>query len=304
MTLLQRLATLATVGMFFLLVSGALVTTTGSEDGCGSAWPFCDGDWSSLATWIEVNHRLITGIAGLLILAVSVLAWRQLGHRREIRQLVVAALILLAVQSWLGAAAVMWGSSELVMAAHFGVSLASFGSVLLLAVRIHQLQRGWSPRGGPVPPRFRPLLWANLGLLAAVVYVGAYLRHTEIGLACLGWPLCNNMLIPEWGTPAFTNFVHRALAGGLVLLSAATGHLTRPYREARPDLFWGSLAAVVLVVLQALSGWLVVGTLGSVAANVLHSSFVTLYTGALLYLLWQTAPEPAASAREAEVAAV
>jgi len=61
---------------------------------------------------------------------------------------------------------------------------------------------------------------------------------------------------------------------------------------------------VVLVVLQALSGWLVVGTLGSVAANVLHSSFVTLYTGALLYLLWQTAPEPAASAREAEVAAV
>src|SRR5690606_39914944 len=66
-------------------------------------------------------------------------------------------------QSWLGAAAVMWGSSELVMAAHFGVSLASFGSVLLLAVRIHQLQRGWSPRGGPVPPRFRPLLWANLG---------------------------------------------------------------------------------------------------------------------------------------------
>lgn len=303
MTLLQRLAAIATVGMFFLLVSGALVTTTGSEDGCGAAWPFCDGDWSTLATWIEVNHRVITGILGVLILAVSILAWRQWGHRREIRRLVIAALALLIVQSWLGAVAVMWGSSELVMAGHFGVSLASFGSVLLLAVRIRQLETGQSHRGGSVPPRFRSLLWATLLLLVAVVYVGAYVRHTEIGLACLGWPLCNNVLIPEWGTPAFTNFVHRVLAGALALLTAVTGHLTRPYRAERPDLFWGSVAAVVLVILQALSGWLVVETLGSVAANVLHSGLVTLYTGVLLFLALQTTPEKA-SARESPAAAV
>lgn len=297
MTLLQRLAALATLGMFFLLVSGALVTTTGSEDGCGAAWPFCDGDWSTLATWIEVNHRVITGALGLLILALSVLAWRQFGQRREIRRLIILAVALLVIQSWLGAVAVMWGSSEAVMAGHFGVSLASFGSVLLLAVRIRQLETGRSHRNGPVPPRFRALLWATLFLLVVVVYVGAYLRHTEIGLACLGWPLCNNVLIPAWGTPAFTNFVHRALAGALVLLTAVTGHLTRPYREQRPDLFWGSAAAVMLVVLQALSGWLVVDTLGSVAANVLHSSLVTLYTGVLLYLILQATPERA-SARE------
>ena len=303
MTLLQRLAAFSVLGMFFLLISGALVTTTGSEDGCGTAWPNCDGDWSTLATWIEVNHRVITGVLGLSILALSVLAWRQFGGRREIRRLIILALVLLVLQSWLGAVAVMWGSSEAVMAGHFGVSLASFGSVFLLAVRIRQLETGRTYRNGPVPPRFRGLLWANLVLLAAVVYVGAYLRHAEIGLACPGWPLCNNALIPAWGTPEFTNMVHRALAGALLLLTAVTGHLTRPYRHQRPDLFWGSVAAVALVVLQALSGWLVVDTLGSVAANVLHSSWVTLYTGALLFLMWQAVPEKM-SAREPQAAAV
>ncbi|HEY8531083.1 MAG TPA: hypothetical protein VIL08_02435, partial [Limnochorda sp.] len=95
MTLLQRLAAFSALGMFLLLISGALVTTTGSEDGCGTAWPNCDGDWSTLATWIEVNHRVITGVLGLAILTLSVLAWRQLGGRREIRRLIILAIVLL-----------------------------------------------------------------------------------------------------------------------------------------------------------------------------------------------------------------
>lgn len=300
MTLLQRLSILATAGMFFLLVSGALVTTTGSEDGCGNAWPFCDGDWSTLATWIEVNHRVITGVLGLLIVAVSVLAWKRLGHRREVRLLVVVAVGLLLLQSWLGAVAVMWGSSDAVMAAHFGVSLASFGTVLLLAVRIRQLETGLALRQGPVPSRFRLLLGITLLLHLAVVYLGAYLRHTETGLACMGWPLCNGLFLPPWGTPAFTAFAHRVLAGLLLVVTAVTGHQTRAYRQVRPDLYRGAVAAVGLVTLQALSGWLVVGTLGSVAANVAHSSLVTLYTGVLLYLLWQATPEET-GARERQV---
>ncbi|BAS25960.1 COX15/CtaA family protein [Limnochorda pilosa] len=291
MTWLRRLSTAAAVGMFFLLASGVLVTTTGSAAGCGNAWPFCDGDWNTLATWIEVNHRAVTGVLGLLILAVSVLAWRQLGHRRDVRRLVGASLGFLLLQSWLGAAAVMWGSSPPVLATHFGVSLGAFGAVLLLAVRVRQLATGRSYRGGPVPARFRSLLWVSLAWTVGVVYVGAYLRHTHTGLACLGWPLCNGVPVPPLGTAAFVGFVHRLLAGVLILLVAYAGHLTRPYRQDRPDLFRGSLAALALLLLQTLSGWLVVGTLSSIAANVIHSSLVTLFTGVLLYLAMETAPE-------------
>ena len=37
---LKWLGVLATIIMTFVQLGGALVTKTGSEDGCGSSWPF------------------------------------------------------------------------------------------------------------------------------------------------------------------------------------------------------------------------------------------------------------------------
>ena len=40
---LKWLGVLATIIMTFVQLGGALVTKTGSEDGCGSSWPLCNG---------------------------------------------------------------------------------------------------------------------------------------------------------------------------------------------------------------------------------------------------------------------
>ncbi|MFZ8102522.1 heme A synthase, partial [Staphylococcus arlettae] len=40
---LKWLSILATIIMAFVQLGGALVTKTGSADGCGSDWPLCHG---------------------------------------------------------------------------------------------------------------------------------------------------------------------------------------------------------------------------------------------------------------------
>src|SRR5918911_3538966 len=73
--LLRGLAVSATVGMFVVLVMGATVTNTGSAQGCGQSWPLCNGRLVpefTVATAIEYSHRAVTGVEGLLVLALAV----------------------------------------------------------------------------------------------------------------------------------------------------------------------------------------------------------------------------------------
>lgn len=294
---LLRLGTASTVGMYLLLLTGSLVTNTGSADGCGQSWPFCDGDWSTLATFIEVNHRLVTGVLGIMILALSVGAWRAFGRRREVRLLVVSSLLLLVLQSFLGAAAVMWGSPPAVMATHFGVSLASFGTVFLLTIRLKALARGddgEAPRrtsaGSDQIGRFRTLVYVALVLTLLVVYGGALVRHTSSGLACLDWPLCNGQWFPGFSGAVGLVFIHRLSVVVLTVFVAYMGHQTRPWRRERPDLYNGSIVALLLLVAQSLTGWLIVSTRAAIAANMLHAAVLILYAAALLYLAIQATP--------------
>lgn len=294
LTRLNQLGIASTVGMFLLLLSGSLVTNTGSADGCGNAWPFCDGDWQSLATFIEVNHRIITGILGIMILALSIGAWRAFGNRKEVRMLVISSIFFLLLQSFLGAAAVVWGSPPFVMATHFGVSLASFGTVFLLTIRIKALSTDAS--GGSESDeatqirRFRNLLHGAILLTIGVVYIGALVRHTNSGLACHGWPLCNGQLFPGFSGPVGLVFLHRLTVLALIIYVAYMGHQTRSFSARRPDLFRGSVWAVLLLIAQSLTGWLIVATQASVAANMLHAALLILYFAALLYLAIQTTP--------------
>ena len=48
-------------------MGGALVTKTGSEDGCGSSWPLCNGallpENLPIQTIIELSHRAVSAIS-------------------------------------------------------------------------------------------------------------------------------------------------------------------------------------------------------------------------------------------------
>lgn len=87
-----------------VILFGAWVRITGSGNGCGSHWPACNGDIipqaPSVKTSIEYTHRLMTGLCG--IIAVALVVWARRVSRPVFRASLLA-LFFLIVESLLGA---------------------------------------------------------------------------------------------------------------------------------------------------------------------------------------------------------
>src|SRR3990170_4736817 len=72
--------------LYFLMVMGTFVTSTGSGLACPD-WPLCYGSVTpplKLSIWFEWGHRLLGGITGLLIITSTLLVWR---HYRGVPRL-------------------------------------------------------------------------------------------------------------------------------------------------------------------------------------------------------------------------
>lgn len=293
---LRWLAVATTIGMFIVLFAGAAVTNTGSSMGCGRSWPLCDGRWLpyfTLESIIEYSHRLVTGIEGILIAALAIGAWMSWRHRREVRFLVPTMLFFLLLQAGLGAWAVVYGSGPAVMALHFGVSLTAFSSVMLLAVFLYEVRGFEKLRNQPISSGLRALIWGTLVYTYLLVYLGAYVRHTNSELACLDWPLCNGSIYPGFSGEVGIMFAHRLAALIGTLLIGALIVWTWGMRRSRPDLYWGSVASFVFVILQSISGGMVVLSRLNVGTMLLHAALATLLFGALSYICYRTLPLPA-----------
>src|SRR5690606_1355237 len=93
-----------------------------------------------------------------------------------------------------------------------------------------------------------------------------------------------------------------AALGGMLLLAGLL-IWTRRHRAQRPDLYWGSVAAVFLVLLQSLSGALIVWTRLDLFPSLLHAALASLLFGSLSYLCFHVLPVAPVRARNRETAA-
>jgi cytochrome c oxidase assembly protein subunit 15 len=285
-TWLRWLAAATTVGMFVVLVMGATVTNTGSSEGCGRSWPLCNGQFVpefTVATAIEYSHRAVTGVEGVLVVALTV---AMLARWRSAREVVVLAGLMLGtllLQAGLGAGAVLVPQSPLLLATHFGVSLIAFASTFLSAAVVFERTRGVARSSGAVPHRLRVWVIAVGAYVLAVVYLGAYVRHAGVSLACVDWPLCNGQLVPVLAGPTLVVFAHRLAAIGAIALLGWLAYLTKKHgvgqRAARISLG--------LVVLQALSGAVVVWTRLGLFSTLAHAAIMALLFAALALLVRQ-----------------
>jgi len=99
-----------------VIVWGAVVRATGSGAGCGSHWPLCNGVVVPLApaasTLIEFTHRLTSGAA--MVLAVALALWARrvfpAGHRA--RTWALWSLIFMLIEAAIGAGIVLLGLVE------------------------------------------------------------------------------------------------------------------------------------------------------------------------------------------------
>ncbi len=291
------LAAVAAFGMFIVLVMGSTVTSTGSGAGCGQSWPLCNGRFIpefAVTTAIEFSHRAVTGVEGFLILGTAIGAvafWRR---RFEIRVLVPLMLLFLVLQAALGALSVLypdWWGKEGILALHFGISLVAFASTLLVATTLFETDRGIDAlRDRVVPVAIRCGVWLLALYTYGVVYLGAYVRHTNASLACLDWPLCQGSAFPGFVGPVGAVFSHRLSAVFLTLGTLALFAWCWRIRAARHDLCWAGGVAAVMLLGQSATGASVVFSRLSLFSSLSHSAVVALYFGALAYLCLSVLP--------------
>lgn len=287
---LKWVAVASTLGMLAILLGGALVTKTDSGMGCGRHWPGCNGQLIpseiTAEVLIEFSHRLVTGAVSILILVLAIWTWRTIGHIRETKFLAVLALFFLVLQALIGAAQVLWGQGDFILALHFGISLISYAAVFLLTLLVFEVDKKFDADKIHVGSKLK---WHTIGVSIysyIVVYTGALVRHTGSELSCADWPLCNN---EYFGLPRnfweWVQMSHR-LAAFLIFVwvFVIMLHAIKHYRAQRV-FYWGWIIAFVLVTLQVLAGAFVVLTRLNLFIALLHSLFITLFFGLLTYMI-------------------
>ena len=292
----KPLAVASAVGMWIVLIMGATVTNTGSQTGCGPSWPLCRGQFIpqfAVSTFIEFSHRAVVGVESTLILVFAAAAWIVFHRRAEMRLLIPLMVGFLFLQAGLGAWAVMAPQEAAVLAIHFGVSLVAFASVLLTAAMVFEIGRQPDELRDRALPRGYPLfVWGITAFSYVVVYLGAYVRHIDADRACTGWPLCNGSVFPALHGGVGPAFAHRVVALGLILSVAGLVLWTARFKEDRPDLYKATHVALGLVILQAISGIIVIVTKLDLFSALLHAGLVALLFGALTYMCLHVVPRP------------
>jgi cytochrome c oxidase assembly protein subunit 15 len=276
---MRWLAVLACAGMLLVLVMGAAVTNTGSAEGCGRSWPLCNGQLVpefTVATAIEYSHRAVTGLESLLVVALAaamLAAWRR---SREVVLLAGLMLGTLLLQAGLGAGAVLWPQSAAMLATHFGVSLIAFASTFLSAAVVFERTSRSHPSKGRKPGASRALTLGITVYVLCVVYLGAYVRHADLSLACVDWPLCNGRVVPPLDSVTGVVFAHRLAALGALVLAGLLAYKDRSK---------AALCVLALAILQALSGALIVWTRLDLFSALLHAALMGLLFATLTYVV-------------------
>ena len=245
----RRLALTAAAATYGLIVLGGIVRSSGSGLGCPD-WPLCYGNLLPplrAEALIEFSHRLVASLAGFLIAAVAVQAWRLARARKEIVTAATLAAILLVVQVGLGGVTVLLETPPQIVAVHLGLALLILG--LLWSVGVS------ADRRPSVSSEARPIVRQGLGLLVllfALLVSGAVVRGSGASASCGGFPLCDGQLWPRHPLGQI-HMLHRFLAFsaalGMIAYSVLMSRSAGAHRGERT----ASAAAAGLGLVQ---GWI------------------------------------------------
>ncbi len=176
-----------------VILWGAFVRITGSGAGCGSHWPLCNGEVlprsQSAETMIEFTHRMMSGLFGVVVVAMAVWCFRLHAKGHPARTAAVLSVVLTGVEGAIGAGLVVL---ELVdendsieraiwIAGHLGNTLLLLAALVLTAY--------WgSPTYRPPaePPRLRWGQSSRLRNLAVLALAATMLVGVSGAVAALG----------------------------------------------------------------------------------------------------------------------
>ena len=203
----------ATILALCVVVFGAYVRLTDAGLGCPD-WPGCYGTLTvpeSVAAieeaqanypnsiidkgkaWIEMIHRYIAAILGLMILSFAYLAFKNKNDINVRPSLVYGLLGLVIAQGMLG----MWTVTELLMP--IIVSLHLLGGMTTLGLLTYITHRHWGSVSDTLitlKPISQKLIRFSLVILFIQIFLGGWTSTNYAALACTDFPTCHGELIP------------------------------------------------------------------------------------------------------------
>lgn len=203
----------ATILALCVVVFGAYVRLTDAGLGCPD-WPGCYGTLTvpeSVAAieeaqanypnsiidkgkaWIEMIHRYIAAILGLMILSLAYLAFKNKNDINVRPSLVYGLLGLVIAQGMLG----MWTVTELLMP--IIVSLHLLGGMTTLGLLTYITHRHWGSVSDTLitlKPISQKLIRFSLVILFIQIFLGGWTSTNYAALACTDFPTCHGELIP------------------------------------------------------------------------------------------------------------
>lgn len=206
-----RLAVLTAITLFLtfdLVVFGSFTRLTDSGLGCPD-WPGCYGEASPFGAkddihaaqsalpsgpvtwskaWIEMIHRYLAMTVGVLIVAMTISAWRSRRHLPHSPWWPTLTLVWVIVQGLFGKYTVTLKLYPAIVTLHLLGGLA-----LLALLAIQHVSFDAAPKPAP---RARRLAVAAMALLMVQIALGGWVSTNYAVLACGGFPQCNGRWWP------------------------------------------------------------------------------------------------------------
>ena len=255
--------------VLFLLVAGAMVTSTGSGLAVPD-WPLSFGKVMPPmrgGVFFEHGHRMVATTIGLLTIILA--AWTsRVEPRAWVRRLTWGALGLVILQGVVGGVTVLLRLPVWTSALHACLAQGFFLVIVFLALAHSP---SWEARDVELPRQSRRL--PRLALLTTIaiygqLVLGAVMRHMNAGLAIPDFPtVFGGVLPPTWTPEIFIHFAHRL--GALIVTLLVFGTAVSARRAPR-DLRTPALGMTLIVMAQVMLGASIIWTSRQVVVATLH----------------------------------
>lgn len=110
-----RFAWLALAYNLVVILWGVFLRASYSGDGCGQHWVTCQGEFiptaPELKTAIEFSHRVTTVLAGFVVIALVIWAFRAFGRGSVVRWTAVMSLVFIIIEGLIGRGLVLTGNT-------------------------------------------------------------------------------------------------------------------------------------------------------------------------------------------------
>ena len=131
-----RLSTTTALLVYGLMLSGSYVVGTGSSLACPN-WPLCGTapDWAVRFHLNDINmlHRVIATVVGLVVVWTLISAWRRRGVAPGQARVALLVGVLFVAQASVGALVVLWNKPVFIAGLHLALATAVWGSLVILA---------------------------------------------------------------------------------------------------------------------------------------------------------------------------